>query len=292
MNLLPFVMIIIMVLSLFSLSQFEGALTLKKENQIYLAYFRGLRETRNKKERSAYKDTLPTNTGDKKTSNEDKQKKSSQKYFREKRVGWEKGRLNLSSLLQKPHKYSSLETVALAYVKQLYGHAEFFPKNDQTIKDLIKALIKAYQKDPSISFHEIKFNDPKLQDIFYKMMRGTHTYDLEKKVGYPPFGEMFTFEKSDRAPMNYHYANLSFLSLMFGEKMTKDFVALEKKELIEAKRKCESPIKKPELEKLLRNQMIGDKNNLLDLFEFTYQISKRVPAKYQDATTQITVKVQ
>lgn len=292
MNLIPFVMIIIMVLSLFSLSQFEGALTLKKENQIYLAYFRGLRETRNKKERSAYKDTLPTNTGDKKPSNEDKPKKSSQKYFREKRVGWEKGRLNLSSLLQKPHKYPSLETVAVAYVKQLYAHAEFFPKNDQTIKDLIKALIKAYQKDPLISFHEIKFNDPKLQDIFYKMMRGTHTYDLEKKVGYPPFGEMFTFEKSDRAPMNYHYANLSFLSLMFGEKMTKDFVALEKKELIEAKRKCESPIKKAELEKLLRNQMIGDKNNLLDLFEFTYQISKRVPAKYQDATTQITVKVQ
>ncbi len=290
MNLLPFVMIIIMVLTLFSLSQFEGALTQKKENQIYLAYFRGLRETRNKKEKIAYENTLQKNTGNTKTSEEKSSTKNTHKYFREKRVGWEKGRLNLSSLLKKPHKYPSLEAVAIEYVKQLYGRAEFFPKDDRIIKDLMKVLIKEQQKSPPTPLHEITFSDPKLQEIFYKMMRGTHSYDL-KENGYPPFGEMFTFEESGRAPMNYHYANLSFLSLVFGEKVTKEFVEREKKELIDAPKKCESPIKKPELENLLRTQVIGDKNNLLELFDFTYQASKRIPAKYQDSTTQITVKV-
>lgn len=291
MNLLPFVMIIIMVLSVFSLSQFEGALSQKKENQIYLVYFKGLREARNKKEKIPYKKPLVKNKKNTKNPIGENGKKNAQKYFRQKRVGWEKGRLNLSSLLKKPHKYPSLEILAVAYVKELYGSAEFFPNDDQIIKNLIKALVKKEEKNPSTPLREITFNDPKLQDIFYKMMRGTHTYDLEKKIGYPPFEEMFTFEKSDRPPMNYHYANLSFLSLIFGEEMTREFVEREKKELIDAPKKCESPIKKSELENLLNTHVMGDKNGLLELFDFTYQTSKRVPAKYQDSTTQITVKI-
>ncbi|QVL57665.1 MAG: hypothetical protein KFB93_00905 [Simkaniaceae bacterium] len=293
MNLLPFVMVIIMVLSLFSLSQFEGAIAQKKENQIYLAYFRGLRETRNEKEKIAYERTLVKKEGDQKKSNEKLTSQPSQNYFREKRVGWEKGKLNLSSLLKEPYKYPALETIVIEYVKDLYSHADFFPKNDKHTKALIKALIKQYKKvDPLTPFHELTFSDSNLQDIFYKMVRGTHTYDLEMKIGYPPFGEMFTFEKSDRPPMNYHYANLSFLSIVFGEKITKDFVELEKKELISAKKKCLSPIKKPEFESLLRNQMVGEKNTVLELFDFTYEASSQNPAKYLDTKTQITVKVQ
>ena len=141
-------MIIIMVLGLFTLSQFEGAMTLKKENQMYLAYFRGLREARNEKAKKAYKKTLPKKEDNKKSSSSsEKQKKpSSQKYFREERIGWAMGRLNLSSLLKEPHKYPSLESVAIEYVKQLYGTERFFPKNDAVVKDLMTALIKYYKK--------------------------------------------------------------------------------------------------------------------------------------------------
>ncbi|MEM8727758.1 MAG: hypothetical protein AAGE99_03515 [Chlamydiota bacterium] len=290
MNLLPFIIIIIMVLSLFSLSQFEGALIQKKENQIYLAYFKGLREARNEKEKIAYKKTLVKNKEDKKTAVRKGLKKKRQKYFREHRLGWEKGKLNLSSLLVKPDQYPSLETVAVQYVKQLYGSAEFFHENDRVIEYLIKALIKERQKRPSKPLHAITFGDPKMQDMFYKMMRGTHSYDLKEK-GYPPFEEMFTFEKSDRPPMNYHYANLAFLSVVFGQKTTKKFVELENKALIDAKKKYESPIKKPELENFLRAQRSDDPRSLLALFDFTYQPSERVPAKYRDSATEITVKV-
>lgn len=292
MNLLPFVMIVIMVLSLFSLSQFENALIKKKENQIYCAYFKGLRKARNDKIETAYKNSLGKKTKDGTLPKEENKKKISHKYFREKRVGWEKGRLNLSSLLKKPHKYPKLEAIAVEYVKRLYSHAQFFPKDDQTIKDLIRSLIKEHQKDPSTSFDKVIFNDPKLQHVFYKMRKGTNTYELEHQRGYPPFGEMFTFEKNDRPPMNYHYANLSFLTVIFGEKITKDFVKTEKEGLVDSLRKCESPIKKPALESLLSNQAIEGQSALLELFDFLYKTSEKIPEKNQDDATRITVKVQ
>jgi len=252
----------------------------------------GLRETRNEKEKYAYESTLlKTKKSEQATPSE--RKATSVKYFREKRVGWEKGKLNLCTLIKEPHKYSSLETVVRGYVKQLYGHADFFPKKKDITKDLIKALIEAYKKeDPSIQFHELSFKDRELQEIFYKMVRGTHTYDLERQIGYPPFGEMFTFEKSDRPPMNYHYANQTFLAFYFGKEFTKKFVALEKELLEEAKKKHLSPVKKSQLEQMIGNQMMGDRNQIFELLDFKYQPSDRKPVKYKDEKTQITVKVQ
>ncbi len=291
MNLLPFVTLILIILGLFSLSQFQGIVAQKKENQIYLAYFKGLRETRNKKEKDAYKQTRAGKN--KNQQNEPSKNIKKQKtYFREKRVGWEMGKLNLSTLTKEPHKYSTLETVASEYVKQLYGHAEFFQRRKDFSKELIQALIEAYKKEDSMTpFHEIIFKDPELQEIFYKMVRGTHTYDLEKNVGYPPFGEMFTFKQSDRPPMNYHYANQSFLSVYFGKNFTKAFVALEKEALEKEKKKCVSPIKKLQLEQMVGNQVMGNSNQIFELLDFKYQTSKKKSAKYKDETTQITVKV-
>lgn len=289
MNLLPFVMVIIMVLTLFNLSHFEEVLRQKKENQMYLAYFRGLREIRNQKVQAAYKKTSSKDKKDQKKSTKRPPNKKSHTYFREKRIGFEKGRLNLSSLLKKPHKYPSLEAVTVEYVKQLYGKAEFFPDHDEVIKDLVKTLIKKKEENPLLPLCEMTFDDPQLQGIFYKMMKGTQFYDL-KGNGYPPFEDMFTFETSDRPPMNYHYANLAFLSLIFGQKEAREFAELEKSQLIGAKKKCCSPIKKPELERLLMNQYGSNPRLVLELFDFTYRPSERASMKYRDKETQITVK--
>lgn len=290
MNLLPFVIVIIMVLSLFSLNQFQGAITQKKENQLYLAYFHGLRETRNKQEKDAYKKSLVKKKTDQNESTE--KKPYHHQYFRVKRVGWEKGRLNLSSLLKKPPKYEALESLAESYVKQLYGHASFFPKEKNFAKTLIQSLINIYKENENPpKFYEITFDDPIIQEAFFKMVHGTHTYDLDKKLGYPPFGEMFTFDPSDRAPMNFHYANLSFLSLTFGEKIKSELVNAEQELLPSAKQKCLSPLKKQDIENLLLHKTIGNSETILSLFDFKYQTSKKEPKHYVDENTAITVKI-
>jgi len=58
MNLLPFVMIIILVLGLFSLSQFQSSLSLEKTKDAYVAYFKGKREVRNQREALAYEENI------------------------------------------------------------------------------------------------------------------------------------------------------------------------------------------------------------------------------------------
>lgn len=290
MNLIPFVMMIILVLGLFSMSQFQGTVTHKKEHQLYLAYFRGLREARNQKEKTAYERSKIKKKAEPIQS--DKTKAKTVKYFRMKREGWEKGRLNLSTLLKHPHKYEGLETLAESYVKQLYGHASFYPKDENFPKILIKALVEIYaeNKNPP-ELYEIAFSDQDLNDIFFKMVHGTHTYDLEKKIGYPPFGEMFTFEASSRPPMNFHYANLSFLSTVLGEKIKNDLVNLELELLPDARIKCLSPLKKQDVEDLLIGKTLGKLSSVLSLFDFKYGTSKRNPQHYIDPATAVTVKI-
>lgn len=295
MNILPFIIVIIMILGLFSLSQFQGAITEKKEHQLYLAYFRGLRETRNHKECTAYKKTSTKNQNNKPNDKPKptEKKNYSIKYFRVKREGWEKGRLNLSSLLTKPDKYDALQTTAEDYIRELYGHASFFPKDKDFPKILIEALVEiyTYSKDPP-QLYEIVFDHCTLSEPFFKMIHGTHTYDLEKKIGYPPFGEMFTFEKSNKPPMNFHYANHSFLKVTFGGKIKEELVKLELERLSlpTTKPKCRSPLKDEEIEELFLKS--GQPPSIFSLYKLNYETSKRNPEDYVDPSTAITVKIK
>lgn len=292
MNFLPFVLVIIIIFSLFSLSQFEGAITQKKEFQLYRAYFEGLRETRNQKETSA-REAKKTRVQTSKPKNTNPPKNKTYKYFREDRVGWDKGRLNLSSLLTNPNTYEGLTTLAENYVKRLYGKAHFFPKDENFPKELIQALCAAYRdKKTPPPFYEITFQDPVMQDIFYKMIHGTHTYDLEQRIGYPPFASMFTFEKSNGPPMNFHYANLAFLSLLLGEKIKEELVAREKKLIPDSKPRCCSPLKRADIESFILCKMPHDGEQILKFFELNYKGTKRLPKKHVDEETALTVKVK
>lgn len=292
MNFLPFVIIIIVVFSLFSLTQFEGAIAHKKEFQLYRAYFEGLRVTRNQKEKSAREAKKPrTQTSTPK--NQNSQKTKTYPYFREDRVGWDKGRLNLSSLLTNPHMYEGLTTLAENYVKRLYGRAHFFPKDENFSKELIQALCAAYKdKETPPPFYEITFPDPVMQNIFYKMVHGTQTYDLEEPRGYPPFASMFTFEKSNEPPMQFHYANLAFLSLLLGEKVKQELVTLEKELIPDSKPRCRSPLKPPDVQSFILCKIPHGGEQILKFFELNYKGTKRLPKKHVDEETALTVKVK
>ena len=294
MNLIPFVLILITILSLFSLTHFESAVVRKKESQIYLAYFKGLRETRSQKATVAYEKSLPEKERPSQfpSMSSPKNPFTTSTHFRTARIGWDQGKLNLSSLISNSHKPSLLKTVCIKYLKELYGHADFFPKQKSFPEALLDVLIESYQKaDLSTPFYHVTLRNKEFQSVFYKMVRGTHTYDLDKKIGYPPFGDMFTFAKKDSPPMNFHYANPSFLSAILGEGLKKEFIELEKRHLQKARSQCRSPIKKSEFKDFLRDHKIEEGPQLLSLFDFKYCASERHPEKYRDPETQITVKV-
>jgi hypothetical protein len=287
MNLLPFVVVIITILALFSTSFFDRHVMETKEQQIYLAYFKGLRAARNHKEDLAYRSL--EKGGESQSTNSSKKEPSTKKvdYFRDEKIGWKNGRLNLSSLTQDAQKWPELKAITIAYVKQLYSHHTFFPKEAKFTEKLIDALIAAYEdKDSLTPFYELELDD-KFRFPFYKMVRGTQTYDLKTKDGYPPFGDFFTFEEREKPPMFFQDANTTFLSIVLG---TKKMQIIKDEELKETEESgCHhSSLNRTKLEELFNDSPPSPQQ--LDLFDFSKKGSPRKPGKHTDSTTQITVR--
>ena len=287
MNLLPFVIVIITILALFSSSFFDRHIMEKKEQEIYLAYFKGLRVARNHKENLAYRSLMKEAKSKSTSSSKNESSEKTTLYFRNEKIGWKNGRLNLSSLTQDSQKWPELKEITIAYVKRLYSGHNIFPKDDEFVERLVNALIAAYKDgDPLLPFHEVKLDD-KFHLPFYKMVKGTHTYDLEEKTGYPPFGDFFDFEERESPPMFFQDANTTFLSLVLGIKETQIIVDEELKEIEESKRH-RSSINRTKLEELLSDSPPSPQQ--LELFDFNQKRSPRTPGKYTDPKTQITVR--
>lgn len=287
MNLLPFVIVIITILALFSTSFFDRHVMEKKEQEIYLAYFKGLRAARNHKEDLAY--CSLRKRGKPPSTNSSKKEPSKKKvdYFRDEKIGWENGRLNLSSLTQDAQKWPELKTITIAYVKRLYSNHDIFPSEGKFVEKLIDALIAAYKDvDPLPPFYDLKLED-KFRIPFYKMVRGTHTYDIKTNAGYPPFGNFFTFEEREKPPMFFQDANTTFLSIVLGtEKM--QIIKDEELREIEKSGGHHSSLNRTKLEELLSDSPPSPQQ--LDLFDFNQKSSPRTPGKHKDQKTQITVR--
>ena len=287
MNLLPFVIVIITILALFSTAHFERHIMGKREHQIYTAYFQGLRGARSHKEKIAYNSLIRKEKSEKKNvSTESKSKDSDVEYFRYEKVGWKHGRLYLSSLKQDAQKWPQLKKIAAAYVNQLYGDLEFFPKDGKFAEKLLTALTQFYKNDQSDTpFHEVKLGD-KFQDIFHKMAKGTQTYELGKN-GIPPFGNFFSFDDREDPPMFFQEANITFLTLVLGQKET-DLLVEKEKEEVKKSGQHRSSYGRAELVELLNPTPPG--REILDLFEYRKGPSVRNPGKHTDPLTRITVR--
>ncbi|MCB1106535.1 MAG: hypothetical protein KDK76_00390 [Chlamydiia bacterium] len=286
MNFLPFVTIIITILALFSVSFFDRSIIGIREKNIYLAHYYGIREAKAERVEHEYTSRVKNHTPNT-SSNQSREQHSPIKYFRNERIGWERGRLNLSSLLSDPQKWPALQEVAEAYIWTLYKDASFFPKDPEFPKTLINALVEIYQnsKTPP-NLNEIILEDS-LQTIFYKMLKGTHYYDLDHHQGYPPFASFFTFEGQESPPIQFHYANNTLLTIVLGEKNAQTLV-IEEKSAIKSSFQKRSPFHhRSNLETLFSHN--PPESSSLDLLDFEYVSSKEKRVMYQDPATQITV---
>lgn len=296
MNLLPFVVIILVLLSLFSVSQLQSKIVEKKELQLYTTYFITMRESRNSKEKrvcTGAKAKEKKSHGEKQSEAQTSTQSSEpQGYFREKRVGWERGKLNLSSLINDSGKWPVLELVTAAYIKELYSGASFYPKEKDFEKKFLRTLIATLKESKDRPpLHELQFKDQAMQAIFYRMLRGTNTYVLNPKKGIPPFGDFFTFEPSEKPPMNLHYANLSFLSALVGHKGAQKLKTSEEEcfKNNPEKKRYQCPYSFEELRQLLDDPKLTDLSERLSLLDQKYKAMTKPPGMARDQQTQITV---
>jgi len=290
MNLLPFVIIIVLVLGMFSLSQFRRTNSLEQEKNTYVAYFKGLREARNDVEDSAYAQARTPNSSNKPsestTTTEKNDDIKKRPFFRDRKIGWPGGRLNLSSLLDDTQDTADLEKITLGYLKALYGNKSFFPKNPKTFLKHLVAKLKANEE--TIPLHELVLDDPTMQDTFYKMLRGTHTYDIIQEKGYPPFDHFFTFEKNSEPPMNFHSANVVFLNVALGKNLADNLIKKEREMSVNKPNSLKSPLEKGEVENLFGEAF----SSQLSLFSFKSSGRWKNPEIYIDDQTKITVRIE
>jgi hypothetical protein len=291
MNLLPFVTVIITVLALFSSAFLQKHIIEKKECALYKAYFKGLREVRNQKEGKAYTSLMKkSGTTEKKPSSISSSKTRKKGYFRDEKIGLENGMLNLSSLVSSPEKWPQLKGVAIKYIYHLYGNKGIFPENSKFVENLLESLVKEYQKDEiddETELYDLELCDPYTVP-FYKMLKGTRTYNLETGVGYPPFGDFFTFKGREKAPMFFQDANTTFLQVAFGAKPSKLLIQAELKKS-EKSNRYHAALNREELENVFSTAVISPQ--LLDLFEYAYQkSSNQKMLSVTDAKTHLTVQ--
>lgn len=290
MNLLPFVIIIIIILGMFSYSSFSSSMTGKKEMSSYKAHFQGMREIRNQKAEQAYLSQL--------TSKEKVELEGSKElpYFRERSEGAPQGRINLYSLIENPSSNKTLYAVALKYLELLYENAFCDKRKDQKLcKKILDGVLKAQRKNIKdnqevLELCKIEFEDSYLKEKYFKMLNGTTSYNLQDHKGYLPLYQAIEFEKTTSKPIKFPYANVVLIEALFGVKATKEIIKEEwEKQQAEEKASNTYALTENDLKEITWKSNVDDQVfSLLD-----YKKTKgSPPISWTDPTTNITIRLQ
>lgn len=92
---------------------------------------------------------------------------------------------------EKPEKYKQIRQITIDLIQVLYGHTKFYKKMEQKRPQFVSQLIDAIQ-DKCDQMDEkcfkriddvarIKLDDPVLQEVFYRMLKGTIGKEESKK---------------------------------------------------------------------------------------------------------------
>lgn len=287
MNILPFVITMILILSMLSLSQLKHMHSI--EAKAFSAYFKDFKQLRNEKnpkiskKRSDPKHSKKgLNKEDTKSVDEDKKK-----YLRDTYLGCKEGRLYLHALIEKPEENTLLRQVANVYFSSLYSHLKGY---DPSIFDEI--IMKQTQyfniHKEYAPLHTLSFEPPKKQ-LYYRILRGTNLYSFNPRKGFPPFEAFFCFEANkSKKPMQFNAAPRIFLETLFSHKFATEFCAEEFE-----RQKKRKPFNHEEILEKIREKadekMISTIDERIHFFDF----SKPLPKNYyvfEDKKTHITLR--
>lgn len=136
---------------------------------------------------------------------------------------------NLSPFIFSEKPTSHLEEATILFLESLYGHADFWQKAKKQDSDLAKTLLDSFRsKDLVEKMSDLFPEDPFLQSIFYKMLKGSGYYEIASKQGYPPLEDFFRLEKENTYTLSLSYASFPALKALLGEDLTQKVLQIEK----------------------------------------------------------------
>lgn len=194
-------------------------------------------------------------------------------------------------------KYRQFRFVAIHLIKELYGKAAFYKAMEQKRPDFVEELLNAIQ-DEADKMHEksirqvedaarIKLNDPELQAVFYKMLKGTinkktckepsSDVQLDSERAYFPLLSFFNFNGMD-IKIKIRLAPKELLRAIYGTKELADRVFAFGEELSKQLRSKKPELTPDEAQAKFRNEFEGKQSpEIIDILD--YSINKSSQAK-------------
>ena len=296
MNILPMVVSFLLIFSFAAYAMLHERVAIEKQEWGYTGFMRIERGLRTAMERRAFKNAPKKKVSSSQSKGTIKKKSTaSHKSRRLKSPPSELGRLYIGALFDKsssPGKDILYKTAA-NMIKSLYGNAPFY--QEAKVAKLEYALLDALIKkggslDKIESLAALYPDDPRLAQIYYKMLKGTPLFDPEKQNGYPPLEDyLFLNNGESKAAVYFCFASKPLVQALFGEKLS-EAIFTEEQLLFEKNQKL-IYLSKSELEGLLsKNQSQINLAALEELLDFG---KKPSPLKYlrgTDNPTSVTLK--
>ncbi len=223
MSFLPFVLSFLLLMVIGSSFLFTSFRSTSLEKTVILAHNRAKLGLVSKQAEADYKISQPKKSDkDKNNPKEPKEKNGKVSVYkdkRNKRCGLESSKFNLWPLFKEGSSSIYLYRSAIRLIQILYQDADFYKNapDPHLAKKILDEMISKKGEDLSQLFSQ----NQELAKMYYKMLRGTNT-------GFPPLGEYFKIEKSEKAPIQWCYATTPLLRAVLGDDATNRILAAEK----------------------------------------------------------------
>lgn len=294
MNILPLVITFLLIFGAISIGFLSNLHSDKKESESYIGSLRALRNLQNMHEDAEFERIAASDESLFETLGDDE--RSPIRYFRETRFESPKGRVNLYLLSKTSSQSKLLYQIASTYIHEVYKNMSSLDDKLRgdfatlVLDGIVTAQTKYYKsKKTYLKLEDIEFEDPELQHLYLKMLRGTNTYDLKKKEGYPSFLRLFSFIEDNAKPIYYQFASSPLLEAMFGKEIAK---AIEEKEFEFQKEYTEKEKEFALSENSLKELIFSSHDKIpktIELIDFSSFSKKDGPAQaYTDPKTNIT----
>lgn len=293
MNFFSLISAFVLLIALASYSLFNKRILSEKTSKSYIGHQQAIRLSQNAYEKQLFK-TIKLQPKKKKLPPTPKKTEKKKRPF----AYHQAGRLNVFELFEKGKKEHPIKYELFAkLLRTLYSHHSFFKKaNNHLEYQLIDQMLSAAKKrlkEPSDSspkqviLETLQLSDSSLQEILYRILKGTKHYHFEEKKGIAPLYDFITCASNEKPKISLPFASKEMLITLFDKKIAmKIILAQEGKDGYE-------PITKQKLENILAQTSDCSFNQNIWPFIHFVQTPKEAIQSYaigKDPHTNIVIK--
>lgn len=292
MNILPVVVAFLVILSCINATFFRDTKSFHLLEQTIRGYQRAERALSNTIAQRAYKKVKAEPTA--KTQKGDKQTQPNVKFTSRRSLfpPLENSKFNLTPLILASGecKLHPLYEPLAELLRKLYATKVFqkYNNSEKLPYRLIDEIVKKARKLSTVDdLAQLYPDDPMLQQVYYKMLRGTNQY--KNGEGFPPLKHFLSLNKSEKA-ISLSFSSPPVLEALFGTQMAAEILKLEREKWNSSQKYY--LLTKEDLQPLLmKNPAKSSVFTALDTYlDYSKQFAQRTEVGGKDKITGITVE--